>query len=81
MANKLRTGPGRNIKRRFKRDTFIKVRASKPYRDLLTKMKLAYQKDMSRIISDADIVEWALHNYAISIDMMEEWMRHYPNQE
>jgi len=51
---------GRKIKRKFPRTEILKVRISKEHKLLIRKMRIAHE---SNIVSDADIVEWALDHW------------------
>lgn len=51
---------GRNIKSKYPRDQFLKIRISTPYKKLLDDMKKEYDTK----VSDADLIEWALHSFA-----------------
>ena len=48
---------GRNTKRKYPRTETLKVRISNPHLVLLRKMQEQYESD---IVSQADVVEWAL---------------------
>lgn len=55
--------PGRDIKRQFARTQIIKVRSSEEHKNLIALLKAEYN---STIISDADIIEFALEYFAKS---------------
>ena len=55
---------GRKIKRKYPRIEFLKIRISKQHKELLAAIRADYD---SKIISDADIVEFAVEQYGQGI--------------
>lgn len=57
---------GRKIKRKFKRTESLKIRISKPHKWLLNKIR---DTSDSLIVSQADIVEWAVEEYGHALGL------------
>ncbi len=53
--------PGRNIKREFARTSILHTRIAPEYKDLIAELR---KEADNKIISEADIVEFALELYA-----------------
>lgn len=58
---------GRKIKRDYPRTETIKIRISRPHLKLLKRMQEQYQSD---IVSQADVIEWALEKLGGQVHLM-----------
>lgn len=56
---------GRKIKRKYARTETLKIRISREYKLRLKNLVLYHKRNHSIIISQSDIVEWALNDYSI----------------
>ncbi len=58
---------GRRIKRDYPRTEILKIRISAPHKDLLNRIRKEYD---STIVSQADIVEWAVARFANDFSLL-----------